>query len=92
MVIENLKSLVSSAFTAGYNAAQVGCGVRTDKIRRKTAEGILFSRGLKAVMLDRWIADGLLKEYKGQSKNSPRWYSLNELNKILTSIELKKII
>lgn len=92
MEIANIKRLVSSAFTAGYNAAQVGNGVRSDKLRRKTAEGILFSHGLKAVMLDRWIADGLLEEHKGNAKNSPRWYSLNELNNLLVSLEVKQII
>lgn len=90
MGIDKIKMLVSSAFAAGYQMAQVDGGLRTDKLRRKEAEALLSRHGLKAVVLDRWIAEGLVEEHKGL-KNSPRWYSLNEINKVLTSIQIKDL-
>ena len=89
MEASRIKALVSSAFIAGYQRAQVDLGVRDGRLRRKDAEQLIKSRGYKSVMLDRWVANGLLKEDKGTSKNSPRTYSLSELNIILTSLEIK---
>jgi hypothetical protein len=87
MEISKIKSVVGAAFLAGYQKAQTELGVRSEWLRRKDAESIVRGRGYKAVMIDRWIANGLLKEHKGMSKNSPRLYSLNELNAVLTSLE-----
>lgn len=89
-MIEQIKSLVSSAFAAGYSMAQVDGGLRADKLRRKEAESVLSRHGLKAVVLDRWVAEGLVEEHKGL-RNSPRWYSLKEINKVLTSVKIKEL-
>lgn len=89
METSRIKALVSSAFLAGYQRAQTDFGVRDGRLRRKDAERLIKSRGYKPAMLDRWVTNGLLKEDKGASKNSPRTYSLSELNIILTSLEIK---
>ena len=91
MEIRTIKELVSNAFSAGFNAAQIECGLRSDKLRRKEARRFLAMRGVCEVTLDKWIASGLIEEHKGDSINSPRWYSLNEINKVLTSLQIKEL-
>lgn len=92
MELSKIKGLVSIAFKAGRMDAQFDMGLRSDKVRRKDAECYLASRGYEKKTLDIWVNNLLLKEYTGDKKNSPRYYSLKEINELMVSVEIKKII
>lgn len=90
--MSKIKDLVSIAFQAGRMDAQFDIGMRPDKVRRKEAECYLASKGYGKNILDKWVQNLLLKEYIGERKNSPRHYSLREINELLVSVQVKKII
>lgn len=92
MDISKIKDLVSVAFQAGRMDAQFDVGLRPDKIRRKEAEYYLASKGYDKNILDKWVQNLLLKEYVGERRNSPKHYSLREINELLVSVQVKKII
>lgn len=92
MGLSDIKQLVSTAFQAGRMDAQFDMGIRSDKVRRKFAESYLASKGFDKKSLDKWVQNLLLKEYVGESKNSPRYYSMREINEILVSVQVKKMI
>lgn len=90
--LSKIKQLVQTAFQAGRMDAQLDMGLRSDKVRRKVAECYLASKGFEKNILDKWVRNLLIKEYVGESKNSPRYYSLREINETIVSVEIKKII
>ena len=92
MGLSDIKQLVSTAFQAGRMDAQFDMGVCSDKVRRKVAENYLASKGFEKNSLDKWVQSLLLKEYVGESKNSPRYYSMREINEVLVSVQVKKMI
>lgn len=89
MRLNDIKNVVHLAFQAGRYDAQIEMGVRADKVRRKEAELMLTVRGFKKCMIDKWVDNGLLKEYVGDRQNSPRFYSLREINELLTTEAIK---
>lgn len=92
MSLSEIKQLVSVAFQAGRMDAQFEMGFRSDKIRRKDAECYLASKGFEKQIIDKWVKNRLMKEYVGDSKNSPRYYSLKEINELVVSCQIKKMI
>lgn len=92
MSLSEIKQLVSIAFQAGRMDAQFEMGLRSDKIRRKDAECYLASKGFEKQMIDKWVKNRLMKEYVGDSKNSPRYYPLKEINELVVSCQIKKMI
>lgn len=92
MSLSEIKQLVSVAFQAGRMDAQFEMGLRSDRIRRKDAECYLASKGFEKQMIDKWVKNRLMKEYVGDSKNSPRYYSLKEINELVVSCQIKKMI
>lgn len=90
--MSKIKDLVSIAFQAGRMDAQFEIGMRPDKVRRKEAECYLAAKGYDKNIIDKWVRNFLLKEYVGECKNSPRHYSLREINELLVSVQVKKII
>lgn len=91
MGLNEIKQLVATAFQAGRYDAQIDMGLRSDKIRRKQAEMMLKSRGFTKSQLDKWVDSRLVKEYVGDSTNSPRMYSLRDINEMLTSVSIKRM-
>lgn len=92
MSLSEIKQLVSVAFQAGRMDAQFEMGVRPDKVRRKVAESYLASKGFEKQTIDKWVKNRLMNEYVGESKNSPRYYSLKEINELVVSCQVKKMI
>lgn len=90
MGLNEIKQIVATAFQAGRYDAQIDMGIRPDRVRRKEAEMILKSRGFAKSLIDKWVNERLLKEYVGDSANSPRYYSLRELNEVLATIAIRK--
>lgn len=92
MSLSEIKQLVSIAFQAGRMDAQFEMGLRSDRIRRKDAECYLAAKGFEKQMIDKWVKNRLMNEYVGESKNSPRYYSLKEINELVVSCQIKKMI
>lgn len=92
MSLSEIKQLATIAFQAGRMDAQFDMGLRSDRIRRKDAECYLASKGFEKQMIDKWVKNRLMKEYVGDCKNSPRYYSLKEINELVVSCQIKKMI
>lgn len=92
MGLSDIKDLVATAFQAGRMDAQFEVGLRPKKVRRKEAEAFIAIKGYKKADLDKWVKNQLVKEYVGESVNSPRYYSLSDINETMVSLQLKKII
>lgn len=92
MGLSDIKDLVATAFQAGRMDALCEAGLRPNRVRRKFAEDYIASRGLKKSNLDKWVKNRLVTEFVGESVNSPRSYSLSEINEMIVSVQLKKII
>lgn len=92
MGLSDIKQIVSSAFQAGRMDAMFDLGKRNEMVRRKDAETFLCVNGLDKCVLDKWVGDGLVREFVGEKKNSPRLYSLRELNEVALSVKIKKVI
>lgn len=92
MGLSDIKDLVSTAFQAGRMDAQFEVGLRPKKVCRVEAENYIASKGFRKADLDRWVKNRLVTEFVGEKINSPRYYSLSEINEMLVSMQLKKII
>lgn len=92
MGLSEIKELVSTAFQAGRMDAMFDMGVRSEKIRRKDAESYLASKGYKKNILDKWVDEHYIKEYVGDRANSPRYYSLGDINQMIVSSQIKRIL
>lgn len=92
MGLSDIKDLVSTAFQAGRMDAQFEVGLRPKKVRRVEAENYIELKGFRKADLDRWVKNRLVTEFVGEKINSPRYYSLSEINEMLVSMQLKKII
>lgn len=92
MRLNEIKDIVSSAFRAGRMDALFSLGKIKERVRRKEAEAYITSFGCSKGQLDKWIDEKLINEYVGECRNSPRLYSLNEINELLLTIQIKKII
>ena len=89
--IEDLKELMHTCVETGYLRGVQAMNPTFDRIRKRAAEEHLVRNGLRKILLGRWVSEGLLKEYKGE-KNSPKWYSLVEINEVIMAVKYKKII
>lgn len=92
MSLQEIKELVSSAFRAGRMDAQFTMGKQKERVRRKDAEAYITTFGYNKCLLDKWVGEKLITEYVGECKNSPRLYSLKEINELLLAIQIKKIV
>lgn len=92
MGLSEIKDLVATAFQAGRMDAQFEIGLRPKNVRRKEAEAFICAKGYKKADLDKWVKNNLVEEYVGEKVNSPKYYSLSDINETLVSLQLKKII
>lgn len=92
MEISQIHKIVQSAFQAGRIDAQIDSGLRSNLVRKKEAEAMVAIRGFKKNILEKWVQNGLLKEYVGDSINSPKQYSVKELQEIMMSVIIKQNI
>lgn len=90
--MHDLLSLVSSAVSAGVQDYIRGINPDQDRVKQADARRYLKSRGIQPVMLRKWCDAGLLHPQKtGETQNCATIYSLAEIKKVISAIELKKI-
>nr|DAZ47639.1 MAG TPA: chaperone-modulator protein [Caudoviricetes sp.] len=88
----DLLSLVSSAVSAGVQDYIKGTNPDQDRVKQADAKRFLKSRGFQPVMLRKWCDAGLLHPKKnGETQNCATIYSLAEIKKVISAIELKRI-
>lgn len=90
--MHDLLSLVSLAVSAGVQDYVKGVNPDQDRIKQADARRYLKSRGYQPVMLRKWREAGLLHPFKnGEAQNSATIYSLAEIKKVISAVELKRI-
>lgn len=63
-----------------------------DLIRQAQARRYLRRLGKKASLLERWTKEGLLHPVKrGEARNSPKLFSLSEIKKVMTMLQLSRL-
>ena len=87
--IESLKELIHTCVELGYIRGQVALMPSSDRIRKKDAENLLVRNGLQKVLLQRWVAQGLVDENRGE-RNSPTWYSLTQIMETIGAIRYER--
>lgn len=92
MGLSDIKNLVATAFQAGRMDAQFEAGLRPKKVRRADAENYIASKGYKKADLKKWVRCHLVAEYVGDKANSPRYYSLSDINETIVSLQVRKVI
>lgn len=85
--LSELKELISTCVEIGYIKGQAALLPSCDRIRKKDAEAVLVRNGFSKTMLDRWVAEGLIDENKGE-KNSPKWYSVTQIMETIGAVRL----
>lgn len=89
--LEELRELIHVCIETGYLRGQRDLNPSGDKIRKKDAEAVLVRNGLQKVLLQRWVAAGMIQEHKGE-RNSPKWYSLTQIYEMITTIRYNCLI
>lgn len=92
MGLSDIKDLVSTAFQAGRMDAQFEAGLRPRKVRKADAENYIASKGYKKADLEKWVKSNLVTEYVGEKANSPRYYLLSDINEMIVSLQVRKVI
>ena len=89
--IEDLKELMHTCVETGYLRGVQAMSPLSDRIRKRAAEDYLVRNGLKKTLLGRWVSEGLIREHKGEN-NSPKWYSLVEINEVIMAMRYKNLV
>lgn len=90
--MHDLLSLVSLAVSAGVQDYIRGTNPDRDRVKQAEAMRYLKSRGYQPVMLRKWRDAGLLHPVKtGERQNCATIYSLAEIKKVISAVELKRI-
>ncbi len=90
--LQDLQQLISCAVDAGIQSYQRGINPDGDAVKQREAMRFIQLHGFQPSMLQRWTDAHLLTgTKKGRAKNSPVWYSLAEIKKLISSIQLKRI-
>lgn len=68
-----------SGVTAGVMKAFELMGVARPRLRREEAERLVRHFDFKACVIDKWVDAGMVEEYRGDKRNSPREYNSRQL-------------
>lgn len=69
----------TSGITMGVKNAFDMMGITKPRLRREEAITLLKANGFKPCVLDKWVINKKISEYKSDKRTSPREYSFNEL-------------
>lgn len=69
----------TSGVTIGVKTAFDMMGITKPTLRREEAITLLKTNGFKPCVLDKWVINHKISEYKSDKRTSPREYSFNEL-------------
>lgn len=75
----------------GYIRGMMDMQPASGMVRKRDAEALLARNGFQKNMLQRWVSDGMVKEYRGE-KNSPLRYSLSDIVETIGTIRYKNVI
>jgi hypothetical protein len=90
--LHDIQRLIDYAVDAGIQAYERGRDPDGDMIKRGEAERLISRRGFQPVMLRKWTEAGLLVPIKkGDGQNSPKWYSLADVKKVMATMKLKQM-
>lgn len=90
--LSDLLSLITDAVDAGVQSYIKSIEPAQDHIKQNEAKRFIAKLGYKPVMLQRWVDAHLLTPVKtGDSQNSSVMYSLSEIKKVISTLQLKVI-
>lgn len=90
--LEQLMSYTTQAVEAGIHGYIQNLNPRKDKIKQSDAKRLLESKGISQTKLKEWVDLQLLNPQKtSSSRNAAVWYSIAEIEKVICSVQLKKM-
>lgn len=88
--VADLQELMQTCVEAGFLRGQMALLPSGDKIPKKDAEELLKRFGFQKAKLQKWVAEGLIKEHGGNG--SHKWYSRLQLIEIVAAVQYKRVI
>lgn len=90
--LEDLHEFVRLAVDAGIQTYISHTEPTADRIKQSDAKRYISRQGFQPVMLKKWVQARLITPVKlGEAQNSAVWYSLADIKKVISSLELKRI-
>lgn len=90
--LQTLMELCSSAVDAGVQEYRRSIEPEQDYVKKAEMKRYVSRMGFKPCIIDKWIADGLLKERQDSGKNTSCLFSFADAKKLLMSVRLKNIV
>lgn len=90
--LQTLMELCASAVDAGVQEYRRSIEPEQDYVKRSEIKRYVSRMGFKPCIIDRWIADGLLKQRQDNGKNTSCLFSFADTKKLLMSIRLKNVM
>ena len=90
--LQTLMELCASAVDAGVQEYRRSIEPEQDAVKRSELKRYVIRMGFKPCIVDRWIADGLLKQRQDNGKNTSCLFSFADTKKLLMSVRLKNVL
>lgn len=90
--LQTLMELCASAVDAGVQEYRRSIEPEQDYVKRSEIKRYVSRMGFKPCIIDRWIADGLLKQRQDSGKNTSCLFSFADTKKLLMSVRLKNVM
>ena len=90
--MQDLLQFVTTAVDAGIQNYLKNTQPSQDRIKQSDAKRYIAKLGFQPVMLRKWVDARLLTPVKlGEAQNAAVWYSLAEIKKVISTIQLKRL-
>ena len=88
MTFSELKNLMLEMARLGVQEYQKSINVKNDELKQREAWRWMQSHGLKPAILEKFVEEGVIRpRRKGTAKNSPKIYSLTEIQSAIITRE-----
>lgn len=88
--VADIQELMQTCVEAGFLRGQMALLPSSDKIPKRDAEDLLRRFGFQKVMLQKWVAEGLIKEHGGNGSHI--WYSRLQLIEMVGAVQYKRVV
>lgn len=87
---EALQHIVQQACNLGMIQYRNMVAPDSDKMKQREAQRYLQRLGFDPKILKDWVQFGYVRKRKDGERNSAVWYSLNEIQRQIVAVEMKK--
>ena len=86
-----IKDIVNASVVLGMITYRNMIKPADDKVKQREAKRYLTQLGYKGALLDKWVANGLLKRHKEGDGNTAVYYSITEIQKLLLTMKITEL-